>query len=276
VTRFVDVHVHPPASVLAADGFRPYLAGSDVPDGPAGFDELADYYRQRDGIALVHGFDAGTALGSPAISNQRLADSIAPFSDVLVGLGSVDPHRGEAAVVAAHDVLRMGLRGLFFHPPAQQFDPSGRRYAPLWEMAEQLQLPVVVHCGATNLGAGVSGGAGIVLADADPLKMDRVAARHPDLPIALTGVTPPWEVAAIMVATHKPNVHLVPSGNPPDEAGPALREALAGPLTAKTMMGSGFPFATPDRWLEGWEGLRLPADVDRAVLVGNATALFRL
>jgi len=276
VSRFVDVHVHPPASVLIADGFRPYLDGGAIPDGPAGFDELADYYRERDGIALVHGFDAGSVIGSPAISNERLADSIAPFSDVLVGLGCVDPHRGEAAVVAAHDALRSGLRGLFFHPPAQQFDPAGRRYAPMWDMAEQLRLPVVVYCGITDLGAGRPGGAGIMLDFADPLRMDRVAATHPGLQIVLAGVTPPWEEAAVAVATHKANVHLAPSGNPPDEVSPALRAAMVGPLAAKVMMGTGFPFMTPDRWLDGWKSLGAPTETEAAVLNGNAAGLFAL
>ena len=275
MTSFIDIHVHPPTSVLVDDGFRAYLDPDDLPAGPIDFGELADYYGERDGVAFVHAFDAGSALGSPALTNERLARSIAPFFDRLIGLGCVDPHRGEGGVVAAHDAHRMGLKGLFFHPPAQQFDPTGRRFAPLWDMAEELAIPVVVHCGTTAFGAGRRGGSRVRLDVADPLNMDRVASTRPDLDIVLAGVTPPWEEAAIAVATHKANVHLAPAGRP-DRLGAAMRDAMTGPLSARVMMGSGFPFLAPDEWLEGWAALKPTDEVDAAVRSGNAKALFRL
>lgn len=276
MTRFVDVHVHPPAATLAADGYRPYLSAVDVPAGPATFADLADHYRERDGVALVHAFDAGSVVGATALSNRRLAESIEPYGDVLVGLACVDPHRGEAAVVDVHDAVRMGLRGLYLHPPAQRFDPVGRRFAQLWELAEELRIPVVVHCGSTVLGAGRPGGAGIALDLADPMRMDRVAAARPGLQIVLAGVTPPWEEAAVVVAAHKQNVFLALSGRPPAEMGEALAAAVTGPLAAKAMCGTGFPFMTPEVWLEQWASLEPPEEADRAVRVGNAAALFGL
>jgi len=276
VTRFVDVHVHPPTGLLAADGYRSYLSPGDLPAGPATFEELAAYYRDREGIALVHAFDAGSVIGAPALTNGQLAESIAPYSDVLVGLACVDPHRGEAAMVAVHAALRVGLRGLFLHPAAQQFDPTGRRIAPLWDVIYEVGLPVVVHCGTTVMGAGRPGGGGVALGVADPMLMDRVAASHPGLEIVLAGVTPPWEESAIAVAAHKGNVHLALSGKSPERMGVSLRDAVIGPLSHKAMCGTGFPFMAPDDWLKEWKSLDPPAEVDGAVRVGNATALFGL
>lgn len=276
MTRFVDVHVHPPAGLLAADGYRPYLSPEDIPPGPSTFEELADYYREREGVALVHAFDAGSIVGAPALTNRQLAELIAPHTDVLVGLACVDPHRGEAAVVAVHAAFRMGLRGLFLHPAAQRFDPTGRRITPLWEIAEEAGLPVVAHCGTTVMGAGRPGGAGVALGMADPMKMDTVAASHPDLEIVLAGVTPPWEESAVAVAVHKGNVHLALSGGPPGMMGRCLRDAVTGSLWSKAMCGTGFPFLNPDDWLEDWRSLNPSAEADEAVRVGNATALFGL
>ena len=263
-------------SVLNAAGFRPYLPAAGVPEGPEGFEELAEAYRRLDGFALVHGFDAGSVLGRPALTTSRLAEEIAPFSDVLGGLGCVDPHRGAAAVVAAHDALRVGMRGLFFHPAAQQFDPAGRRAAPIWEMADQLRLPVVVHCGATALGAGRPGGAGISLDFADPMRMDRVAARHPGLQIVLTGLSEPWLASALVVAFHKANIHLAPGLEPPDTLPPAFQAAMTGPMAARSMVGSGFPFATPAAWLDAWHAIGAGEQSDRLVLRENAAQLFGL
>jgi predicted TIM-barrel fold metal-dependent hydrolase len=276
VTRFVDVDVHPPTGILAGAGFLPFIEGGDLPDGPATMEGLADYYRRRDAVALVHAFDAGSVVGATALSNRRLAEAIEPHRDVIVGLACVDPHRGEAAVVEAHDALRLGLRGLYLHPPAQQFDPIGRRFAAVWELAEELRFPVVVHCGTTVLGAGRPGGMGVALDVADPMRMDRVASTRPGLQIVLTGITPPWEEAAVAVAAHKQNVHLALSGRTPAEMGRVLAEAVTGPLAAKSMLASGFPFHTPDAWLEQWDGLEPAGDADRAVRLGNAAALFRL
>jgi len=276
VTRFVDVHVHPPTGLLAADGYHSYLSPGDIPTGPANFEELADYYREHEGIALVHAFDAGSVIGAPALTNRQLAESIAPYSDVLVGLACVDPHRGEAAMVAVHAALRMGLQGLFLHPAAQQFDPTGRRIAPLWDMVDEVGFPVVVHCGTTIMGAGRPGGGGVTLGVADPMLMDKVAASYPGLEIVLAGVTPPWEDAAVAVAAHKGNVHLALSGRSPERMGLAMRDAVTGPLSSKAMCGTGFPFLTPGDWLDGWRSLDPSAEADEAVRVGNATALFGL
>lgn len=274
MTRFVDVHVHPPRSLTVASGFGPYLPHGGTGSGPETVEELADHYRQRGGIALVHAFDAGSVVGSVALSNARLAAAIEPHSDVLHGLGCVDPHRGEAAVMAIHDALRLGLRGLFFHPPAQRFDPASRRVASMWKMAEDLRFPVVVHCGTTMMGAGRPGGAGISLEVADPMRIDRVAATHPDLQIVMAGVTPPWEEAAIAVAAHKGNVHLALSGRRPDRMGAGAREAVLGPLASRAMCATGYPLGDPDDWLAGWAGLSPPGDVDAAVRHGNAESLF--
>jgi predicted TIM-barrel fold metal-dependent hydrolase len=245
-----------------------------MPEGPATFEALAGYYRERGGVALVHAFDAGTIVGATALSNRRLAEGIEPYGDVLVGLASVDPHRGEAAVVEVHDAVRMGLKGLYLHPPAQRFDPIGRRFGTLWELAEELGLPVVVHCGPTVLGAGRPGGAGVALDVADPMRMDRVASVRPGLQIVLAGVAPPWEEAAAASAAHKPNVHLALSGGYPADG--LLGAAAAGPLASKSMLGSGLPWRTPDEWLEQWESLEPGEEADRMVRAGNAAGLFGL
>ncbi len=89
------------------------------------------------------------------------------------------------------------------------------------------------------------------------------------------GITPPWEETAIAVATHKANVHLAPAG-PPDRVGAALREAMTGPLASKVMMGSGFPFLQTEAWLQGWASLKPSGEVDAAVRIENAKALFGL
>lgn len=276
MTRFVDVHVHPPLSSLAAGGDTPLSVAPRVDGAPESVAALADYYRSRDGIAVVHAFDAVTTTGVRALPNERVAEMVSEHPDVLVGLGSVDPHRGAAAVTDLADAKRLGLRGLYFHPPAQRFDPSGRLAAPLWEMAADLELPVVVHSGTTSLGAGRPGGEGVRLAWGDPMNFDTVAAAHPDLQIVMVHPTPPWEEHALAVTRHKANVFLALSGRRPDRMGTPLRTATSGPGAERLMCGTGFPLMDVDEWLAGWDALEAPNGISRRALVGNAAALFGL
>ena len=66
------------------------------------------------------------------------------------------------------------------------------------------------------------------------------------------------------------------SGGLPGRSGLSMRDAVVGPLSSKAMCGTGFPFLTPDDWLESWRSLDPSPEADEAVRVGNAAALFGL
>ncbi len=280
MTRFIDVHVHPPLRWVLEGPFAPYLpalaevAGRRI-EAMTG-DELAEAYRSRGGLAVITGWDAETATGRRALTNDHIADLVAAHPDVFIGFGAVDPHKGAAAVQGLNDAHRLGLRGLQFHPPVQRFSPSDRRMYPLWEVAEELRLPVLVHTGFTLLGAGTPGGGGIELGVADPMHVDRMAADFPKLPIILANPSWPWRDAAIAVARHKGNVYLELSGWSPADFPPILLEAVQGPLAERTLFGSDFPFFDFTRWLEEWDALGLPESINRRVLVDNAAELLRI
>jgi predicted TIM-barrel fold metal-dependent hydrolase len=280
VIRFLDVHVHPPLPSVVAGAFAPYLVDVEASIGrtvePMTIDEIAAYYRDRNGRAALSAWDAETASGRRGLDNDQVAALVAGHPDVFVGFGSVDPHKGAAAVAGINDAARLGMRGLQFHPAVQRFSPADRRVYPLWEVAEELRMPVLLHAGYTSLGAGSPGGSGIELGVADPMNVDRVAADFPRLPILLETPAWPWEDASLAVALHKRNVYLELSGSRPAAFPTRLLEAIRGPLRERTVFGSGFPFHDLDRWLEEWEALGLPADLSEQLLVGNAVRLLGL
>ncbi len=259
---------------------KPYLDGLSAQTGrtitPVDIDELADLYRSAGGMAALAGWDAETATGRPPLDQDSIAKLVATHPDVFVGVGAVDPHKGARAVQGINDAHRLGLRGLQFHPPVQRFSPADRRVYPLWEVAEELRLPVLVTTGFTMLGAGELGGGGIELGVADPMQVDRVAADFPQLPIILSNPSWPWRDAAIAVARHKGNVYLELSGWSPADFPPILLDAVQGPLAERTLFGSDYPFFDFNRWLEEWDALRMPEDINRRVLVENAAELFRI
>ncbi|HEX2369046.1 MAG TPA: amidohydrolase family protein [Acidimicrobiia bacterium] len=280
MTRFIDVHVHPPVSAFLDGPFAPFRQqlethfGRPLPTMTG--DELATYYRERDGRAVLLGWDAQTATRRPPFSNVDVAALVGANPDVFLGFGSVDPFKGSAALATVHEAARLGLLGLKLHPPAQGFIPSERRFFPVWEAAQGHGLILLFHTGTTGLGAGVPGGSGIRLGHANPMYLDDVAAEFPRLTIIMAHPSWPWQDEALAVARHKTNVFLELSGWSPRLFAPELVAAVRGPLADRTLFGSDYPFITPDKWLSDWESLDMPESVTRAVLHDNAARLLGL
>lgn len=280
MTRFIDIHVHPPVEEFLHGPFKPYLEqlaeyfGRPLEVMTTG--EIADYYRQLDGKAVILAWSAQTATGNPPFRNETVADMVAEAPDVFVGFGSIDPHRGSAAVAAVHRAARRGLKGLKFHPSAQAFTPSDREFYPIFAAAEEHGLVVLSHTGFTGLGAGTPGGMGIRQQHAHPMHLDEIAATFPNLQIVMAHPSWPWQSDALAVAQHKTNVWIDLSGWSPKYMSEELLGAVRRTLSDRTLFGTDFPFITPERWLEDWDGLGMPDDLTRKVLHDNAARLLGL
>lgn len=236
-------------------------------------DQIADYYRELDGQAVLLGWDAETATGLHPFSNKAVAELVHAHPDVFVGFGSVDPHKGAAAVLGVGEAAKAGLVGLKFHPSAQRFDPADDAVFPIYEEAQAYGLTLLFHTGVTALGAGMPGGAGIRHRFAHPIHLDDVAAQFPSLNIVMAHPSAPWQSEAIAFAIHKPNLYLELSGWSPRLFDEELLAAIRGPLRDRVLFGTDFPFITPDRWLKAWAQLEMDEDITTAVLFGNAQRL---
>lgn len=280
MTRFIDIHVHPPVEEFLHGPFKPYLEqlaeyfGRPLEVMTTG--EIADYYRQLDGKAVILAWSAQTATGNPPFRNETVADMVDEAPDVFIGFGSIDPHRGSAAVAAVHRAARRGLKGLKFHPSAQAFTPSEREFYPIFAAAEEHGLVVLSHTGFTGLGAGTPGGMGIRQQHAHPMYLDEIAATFPNLQIVMAHPSWPWQSDALAVAQHKTNVWIDLSGWSPKYMSEELLGAVRRTLSDRTLFGTDFPFITPERWLEDWDGLGMPEDLTRKVLHDNAARLLGL
>ncbi len=278
----IDVHVHvqiddsgrtasPPALTAAMAAYF----GSSEP--PRTVDATAHYYRERKMAAVVFTVDATTNLGHAPNSIDDLAAGAHRNADVLIPFGSVDPLQGEAAVEEARrQVGELGVRGFKFHPSVQGFDPSADEFDPLWSTIEELGVPIIVHTGQTGAGAGTPGGWGFRLSLSNPMLLDDVAARHPDLQVIMAHPSVPWQDEALSIATHKLNTWIDLSGWSPKYFSPALVRAARTYLKHKMLFGSDMPALTPDRWLNDVQTLDLPADVHEMIVKQNAARLLGL
>ena len=247
----VDDHGHHGASPEQRAAMDAYFGSSE----PARtVDETAAYYRERDMMAVVFTVDATTNSGHAPNSIDDIVAGAARNADTLIAFGSVDP----------------------LHPTVQGFDPSADEFDSIFAAIEELGLPIVVHTGQTGVGAGMPGGLGLRLSLSNPMLLDDVAARHPQLQIILAHPSVPWQDEAISMATHKSNVWIDLSGWSPKYFSPALVRATRTYLKHKMLFGSDFPALTPDRWLRDFAGLELPEDVVQLVLKDNAVRLLGL
>lgn len=281
MARAIDVHVHPSTFEFVNDALGEYAPAcetyfrTELPRHSV--QEMADEFRRQDILGVLLGWDAETATRLPPVTNDFVAACVRDHPDAFVGFASVDPWKGDRALVdLERSVRNLGLRGLKLHPTAQAFRPDAKRFAPLWETADALSIPVTVHTGTTGLGAGMPGGGGMKLAWSRPLYLDSVAADFPNLQIVMAHPSFPWQDEQLAVAMHKPNTWIDLSGWSPRRFAPELVREIKGSLQDRVLFGTDYPFIRHEQWLSAFAELNVSDKITEKVLLHNAQRLLGL
>ena len=272
----IDVHVHLEAmnEATATDAAaKKYFGDSGASRDPKA---LAEYYRSRKMAFVIFAVDE-KLTGRPRVTNEEVIRFAAENADVAIPFCSIDPHRGEAGVREAKQLVSEKLvRGLKLHPPIQQFSPDDKMAYPLYEVFEAARLPVVFHTGHSGIGTGMPGGGGVRLKFGNPMPIDDVAVDFPNLPIIMAHPSFPWQDEAISICLHKPNVYIDLSGWSPKYFSPTLIQYANSRLQKKVLFGSDYPFITPDRWIADFEKIAIRDEVRPLILKDNALKLLGL
>ena len=278
--RAIDFHVHLPTPDWLDGSMAGYVEAAEAyfrsPVQRQSLPELAEMYRELETMAVLLAWDAETATGRPRVPNETVAAACREHPDVFTGLGSVDPHKGEAAVAEVARIAELGLRGVKFHPSLQAFAPDDESYWPVFAACERHGLLALFHTGTSGIGARQPGGQGIRLDYARPIRLDAVAAAHPGLTVVAAHFGWPWHMELVAMALHKTNVYIDISGWAPRRIPPELIGELRGRLAGQFVWGSDFPFLAPQRCLDELAGLGLPDEVLAQVLHDNAARILRL
>ncbi|MBI3358852.1 MAG: amidohydrolase [Nitrospirae bacterium] len=280
--RAIDMHVHPGTREYLIDSGGKYL--SDALDYFHRHDvvvtvaEMAEYYRNQNMLAVLLAWDAQTATGLPPVTNDYVAETVKAYPDCFIGFASVDPWKGVLATRELERAVRtLHLRGLKCHPIAQAFYPNDRRFYPLWETCQGLDIPLLLHTGMTGVGAGVPGGNGLKLKYAQPIPyIDDIASDFPKLIIIGAHPSWPWQEEMLAIATHKTNVYIDLSGWSPKYFSPSLIRYANTMLQDRVLFGSDYPFLTPERWIADFEKLDFKPEVMEKILLHNAKRLLRI
>jgi predicted TIM-barrel fold metal-dependent hydrolase len=234
-------------------------------------------YEALDFFGVLCGIDDETLSGIPFTANDEIAEIVRKWPRRFAGFGSVDPHKGKAAVAEVERCAKeLGFRGMKFHPSVQEFAMNEPEFRPLWEKCQELGMVLLVHAGVTAVGKGLPGGGGIRHGFARPIPyMDDVGAMFPDLRIIMAHPARPWVDEQLEVIVHKPNMYMDLSGWMPQYFEPLVVQYANTIAREKVLFGSDYQMDV-ERWLREFADLPMRDDSRRAIMFDNANRLLDL
>jgi uncharacterized protein len=240
--------------------------------------EMAQYFRASGVQAILDfGFSKFLPLDEMQALHDYAFETEAAYRDVILGHWiHIDPRRsGEAGLKELRRCIdkRIGFLGLgvsaSLSPPAS--DPL---YDPFYKMCIEAKIPVLIFVGTTGLGAGLPGGAGVILDDCHPRHLDRVAAIYPELKIVAGRPGWPWQAEVIAVLMHKRNIWYELHGWSPKYHTADLRHDIPRRLKHRIMFGADYPLLSYERLVGDWQAQGYPEDVLDGIFHRNALAFF--
>lgn len=180
------------------------------------------------------------------VPNEYVAKYVAEHPDRLVGFAAVDPCDPDPVGELQQAVTRLGLKGLKLAPTYQNFPAMDRRMLPVYEAAQKLGIPVLLHQ-ATTISPRAP------MKYARPEQLEEVAMAYPDLRMCIAHMGHPWETETIALLRKQPNVYAdVSSLHPrPWQMYNTLRLAIEYGVTHKLLFGTDYPFFTVEQTING-------------------------
>src|SRR5271167_2443027 len=276
----IDIHVHitdlamfkPHALELMKRGRRDYDDAARYAASPAEFLKFMDS-AEIERAGLIN-YVSPDVIGFTTEVNDWIAKYCSADPKRLLAFGSVHPKYVADAGAEVSRLKKLGIRGLKVHPSHQLFAPNEYRngLGPLramYERAEQLGLPVMIHTG-TSIFQGARN------LYAQPMLADDVGVDFPNLVVILAhGGRPLWMDEAFFLLRRHPNFYMDISSIPPKrvlEYFPRIEE-----IADKVLFGTDWPgFGVNDlrKAVDAIRGLEISAEARRKILYENAARLF--
>ena len=243
-------------------------------------DEMADYFR-TEGVKTIldFGFTKNLPLDKVKALHDYGIEVQAKHPDVIHGLWlQLHPSLGDAGVKEFERCVAQsrGFIGYMVSAAGMGKPADDPVYGPYFDLSERAKRPVLVLVGYNGGGAGLPGGAGMILDHCHPRYLDALAAARPNLTIIAGRPAWPWQDEMIAILLHKPNVWYELHGWSPKYYTDALKRDIPRRLKNRTMFGADYPLFTYQRLVADWRQLGYDDAVMEKVLHSNAERLFGL
>jgi predicted TIM-barrel fold metal-dependent hydrolase len=215
------------------------------------------------------------------VPNEYVATYCRQHPDKLIGFASVDPNQKGAPYELERAVKEMDLKGLKLGPIYQHFHPNSKEAYAVFEAADALKLPVLIHQGTTFVRDSP-------LEYARPALLDEVARRYPDLKLWIAHLGHPWaEEMAATIRKH-PNLYAdISALHPrPVQFYMALNICVEYGVADKLFLGSDYPIFNVEQTIAGLRGVnrivegsnfpRIPEAVIEGIIQRNPLAVLGL
>ncbi len=227
----IDAHTHPYFNRTATkglgyvgnlEGTLTYLALKYMRN-EFGIKRLGNYILER---IIKNGISR--AIVSPFFPyvTRVVKSLIDNFPEQFIGFCCVDPHNPKADQIL-EKYVRYGFKGLKLHAVHQNFWPKQAMH--VWEKAEKLNIPVLVHSGRIWQGDTDS---------SNPLYYQEIIDRFPKLKLIIAHLGGSFEKEALKLAKKYDNVYMDTSGGSAKKVMIAIK-ALG---SERIIFGSDMPF----------------------------------
>lgn len=197
------------------------------------------------GVSAAAVFGLRATAAGVATPNEYVEWFCAETITETIGFMALDPTDDDVLTQLADGVAR-GLRGIKLYPVLALFNPKDERFDPFYAAAAADGLVILWHMGATPSPAGL-------LEVSQPLVVDEVARRHPDLVQVMAHMGHPWQREALVVCRKNRRVFTDVSASwaRPFDGYHALVRAQEWGVVDKLLFGSDFPIWTPAEAVTG-------------------------
>ncbi len=236
------------------------------------------------GMMRRHRIDAALVLTSYKVvpgrpSARAVVEATRNMPNLRVVAGISWATFGAEQVAELRSLLEQrAISGLKLYPGYEPFYPADARLTPAYELAEEFDVPVMIHTGDTYAPTGK-------VKYAHPLHVDEVAVDFPRVKFLICHLGNPWFRDCMDVVYKNDNVYTDISGLTlgqfTDRFEAYMRQQLKemilwGVNPNKVLYGTDWPLASMESYLDFMEELKLPPGDKDLMLFENAISLFKL
>jgi predicted TIM-barrel fold metal-dependent hydrolase len=186
------------------------------------------------------------------VSNERVAAFVNAQLGRRVGFVSADPLYDEDPLGEVRRcVEELGMKGVKLGPTYQGVEPLHPKLLPIYEYAEKNGLPILFHQGTTFARKAP-------LKYANPVLLEDIAYRHPELRMIIAHLGHPWCAETIALIRKQPHVYADISAlyYRPNQLYQALLLAQEYNTDRKILFGTDYPFTTFASTMKGLAALQ--------------------
>ena len=212
-------------------------------------------------------------------STAEVVRAVEPLDNLGVVAGISYLHYRERDLRELADFLASGLiKGLKLYPGYEPFYPHDQRLRVVYELAEEFDVPVMIHSGDTYSPTGK-------LKYAHPLEVDEVAVDYPNVKFVICHLGNPWLVDCMEVVYKNKNVYADFSGLILGEFTEAFEDYMEEQIEEVILYagepnyllyGTDWPICSMKSYVEFVRQLKLSDEQRQAILYENARRLFKL